>query len=347
MQDNFIKKYHKLQNKKIMTLIFLFVLIIFLMMYFVSLGVSNSCITEVFYTLKKLLFNENLNTNQKIILNLRFPRIILAILAGMGLSGAGTIMQGITRNPLVSPFTVGISSAASFGASLAIVFGFSFFGNSEIGIVTNAFIFSLLCTILVFLISSKLKLSSQAIILTGIALNYFCQALSAGVQFLADDTTLSKVIHWTFGSLNGSEYKEVYIVAIILIPSAFILFLYNKYFSMMSVNDDETLMTMGINSKKMRIIGGTLCSLITASIISFTGVIGFVGLASPHISRFLIGNDFKFLLPCSFLVGAILVLVADTIGRILFSPIIIPVGIVISFLGVPIFLWQILSKERY
>ncbi|PIE84867.1 iron transporter [Candidatus Gracilibacteria bacterium] len=115
----------------------------------------------------------------------------------------------------------------------------------------------------------------------------------------------------------------------------------------MLVNDDETLMTMGINSRKMRIIGNVISSLMTAAVISFTGVIGFVGLIAPHIARMSIGNNYKYLLPASYLIGSLLVLISDTIGRTIFSPVIIPVGIVVSFLGVPIFLRQILSEKGY
>lgn len=345
MQNNINILYKKIKQRKKSNLIILTIFLIFITIYTTTLGVANSTFLDCIIAFKKNIFGENLTTTQKIIINLRFPRVVMAILVGGGLSIAGTVMQGITRNPLVSPFTVGISSSASFGASLAIVFAFSFFGNSDVGVISNAFIFSLICTLLVFFLSSSMKVSPQAIVLCGIALNYFCQSLGAGVQFLADDATLSRIIHWTFGSLNGIEIEQVYIVAIFIIPTCLILYIYHKSFTIMAVNDDELLITMGIDSKKVRLIGGILSAFITATIISFTGVIGFVGLISPHISRNIVGNDYKYLLMASLLVGAILVLLSDTIGRILFSPVIIPVGIVISFLGVPIFLKQIMKKR--
>ncbi|WP_291256318.1 iron ABC transporter permease [Fusobacterium sp.] len=330
--------------KKILFMtIFLFIVILFC----AGLGVTNSNIFQVMIILKKILFKSfELTAMEKIILNLRLPRIILAVLVGIGLAGAGTIMQGITRNSLVSPFTIGISSSASFGASIAIVYGWSLFGTTQLGVVTNAFIFALLCTLLVFIISNKMQLSSQSLILSGIALNYFFQALSTSVQFLSDDVTLAKIVHWTFGSVNGASWKEVKVVALVILPCLLILYYYNRELSIISVNDDDVIVTMGIDVKKIRILVSICSSLITATIISFTGVIGFVGLVAPHIARLSVGNDYRYLLLASLLIGGLLVLISDTIGRIIFSPVILPVGIVISFLGVPIFLKQILSKKE-
>lgn len=349
MKDSdFLIKYKEIQSKKLKRVVFLFIFLLFLIFLFTGIGVTNFNIFQIVDVLKKISFESGeLTTSEKIILNLRLPRIILAVLVGMGLAGAGTTMQGITRNALVSPFTIGVSSSASFGASIAIVFGWSIFGRSQLGIVTNAFIFALLCTVLVFIIAMRMKISSQSIVLSGIALNYFFQALSTSIQFLSDDVTLSKIIHWTFGSVNGSNWREVMIVAIVVLPCSLGLYYYNNELSTISVNDDEVLLTMGINIKKIRVFGSVCSSLITATVISFTGVIGFVGLVAPHIARMSVGNNYKYLLPTSFLIGALLVLVADTIGRTIFTPVVLPVGIVISFLGVPIFLKQILSRKEY
>lgn len=341
-----INKYRKAQLQKKIKLFVFFILLLLSALICTSVGVTNSNISDVVKTVFKL-FQKNtiLTTPEKVILHLRLPRILMGFLAGFGLSFSGVIMQGITRNPLVSPFTIGVSSSASFGASIAILFGFSMFGSKQAGIICSAFLFSFTCTVIIFSISKIMSVSSIAIILSGIAINYLFQALSAAVQFISDDNTLARIVHWTFGSLNGAEWIDVAITALIVLPAFFILYLKHTAFSMISVNDDETLATMGVDAKKMRVLGSFLSSLSTAAVISFTGVIGFIGLAAPHIARRIIGNDYRYLLPCSIMTGAFLIIISDTLGRILFPPIIIPVGIIISFLGVPIFLQQIITKK--
>ena len=346
-QEKILDQY---QGERFKKLLFLSVSLIGLLMTALictSLGITDSSIGDVWRTiLKAFTKHEGLTTAEKVILNLRLPRTALGLLAGMGLSISGVVMQGITRNPLVSPFTIGISSAAGFGASIAIVFGFSFFGSSQIGIITNAFIAIMICMAIIFLIARKMSMSSQAIILTGIALNYLFQACSTTIQFIADDNKLAKVINWTFGSLNGAEWIHVKIVALFVIPCFIVLLVLNKKFTIMATMEDELSKTIGINPVQLRVVGSLISALATAAVISFTGVIGFIGLAAPHITRSIIGNNYKYLIPGSAMVGGILIIVADTIGRLILSPVIVPVGIVISFLGVPIFLNQVVLNKR-
>lgn len=346
-RSEILEDYQKKETRKIIFLILAFIGLLIISVICTSLGITDSSVMDVWKTiLKGILRSHNLTTTEKVILNLRLPRTVLGLLAGIGLSISGVIMQGITRNPLVSPFTIGISSAAGFGASIAIVFGFGLFGSSQLGIVTNAFMAAIICTIVIFLIAKKMSMSSQSIILTGIALNYLFQACSTTIQFIADDNKLAKVINWTFGTLNGAEWIHVKIVGSFVIPYLLILMLLNDKFTIVAIMEDELAKTMGINPVILRIIGSTLASLSTAAIISFTGVIGFIGLAAPHIARAIIGNNYKYLLPGSAIMGAMLITIGDTIGRLILSPVIVPVGIVISFLGVPIFLHQVVLNRR-
>ncbi|WP_353094749.1 iron ABC transporter permease [Tissierella praeacuta] len=346
-KNEILENYQKKESRKVIFLVSAFIGLLIISVICTSLGITDSSIMDVWKTiLKGILKSSNLSTTEKVILNLRLPRTVLGLLAGIGLSISGVIMQGITRNPLVSPFTTGISSAAGFGASIAIVFGFGLFGSSQLGIVTNAFIAAMVCTMIIFLTARKMSMSSQSIILTGIALNYLFQACSTTIQFIADDDKLAKVINWTFGTLNGAEWAHVKIVGVFVISCLVILMLLNDKFTIMAIMEDELAKTMGINPGVLRIIGSILSALCTAAIISFTGVIGFIGLAAPHITRAIIGNNYKYLLPGSAIVGAMLIIIADTIGRLILSPVIVPVGIVISFLGVPIFLHQVVLNRR-
>lgn len=346
-EDKILEHYGRQKFKKLMFLGISLVGLFVIAITCTSLGITDSSVGDVWKTvLKGITKYQALSTTEKVILNLRLPRTALGLLAGVGLSISGVIMQGITRNPLVSPFTIGISSAAGFGASIAIVFGFSLFGSSQIGIITNAFIAIMICTAIIFLIARKMSMSSQSIILTGIALNYLFQACSTTIQFIADDNKLAKVINWTFGSLNGAEWVHVKIVGLFVIPCFIVLLILNDKFTIMATMEDELSKTIGINPVQLRVIGSIVSALATAAVISFTGVIGFIGLAAPHITRSIIGNNYKYLLPGSAMVGAILIILSDTIGRLILSPVIVPVGIVISFLGVPIFLNQVVLNKR-
>lgn len=283
---------------------------------------------------------------EKIIMLLRMPRVLLGMLAGIGLSISGTVMQSLTRNPLVSPFTIGLSSAAAFGACLAIILGIGFMPHTAMGIVLNAFLASLACAGLVYLIASRIGMSPEALILTGVALSYFFGALTATLQFIADESQLSAAIQWTFGSLNGATWTQVIILFIILGVSFPLLLKHAWILNAMSSSGDEFIKGIGINPGRMRTVLGLLTVLITASIISFTGVIGFVGLVSPHIARLIVGSEHRFLIPASALFGGILLLISDTIGRTLISPITIPVGIIISYIGVPLFINLILARRK-
>lgn len=283
---------------------------------------------------------------EKVVLQLRLPRIAMAVVAGAGLTVAGVMMQGITRNPLVSPFTVGLSPAAAFGAALAILFGaLQMPGVGSIMIVGGAFAMSLLCAGIVLGVAGLSGTSATTIILAGIGLTYLFSALTATLQFVATQEQLAAIVHWTFGSLNASDWNEVALAGVILAVSIPVFWRMAWALNALAAGE-ETAASLGHDLKRVRLVTAVLSVLITAGIISFTGVIGFVGLVAPHIARMIIGNDHRALIPFSMIVGAILLLVADTIGRTLFSPAVIPVGIVVAYVGVPLFVHLILRQKK-
>lgn len=325
-------------------------ILILLGMVAIALGTADVSIWQVGDMLLKIIAGKTVTDTeskiQKIILLLRMPRVVLGILAGIGLSISGSVMQSITRNPLVSPFTIGLSSAAAFGASIAIVLGIGFRPHTPLGIVINAFLLSIVCAFLVYGIANRIGMSPEALILTGVALSYFFSALTATLQFIADENQLSTVIQWTFGSLNGATWQQVSVVFIIVIVVLPVLMRYAWVLNVMSSSGDEFIKGLGIHPGKTRRFLGLMTVLVTASIISFTGVIGFIGLVSPHIARLVIGSDHRFLIPASGIFGGILLLLSDTIGRTIISPVTIPVGIVISYIGVPLFINLILARRK-
>ena len=346
--DELEEKYHKFIKNKIFFL-FCGILILFLLILVgTCIGSADLSIKDVFYSLfSRLIQNSQLETfNDAVVWDLRLPRIIMGVVAGMGLALAGTQMQGITQNPLVSPFTIGISSAAALGASIAIMFGIGFIGSGSFIIILNAFIFAMICAFLVLGLSNFKGTSPETMILAGIALTYLFSSVTSMLHYFASEEQLMAMIHWTFGTLTGVSWYEIYIVSFVLILCIPIFLKYSWDLNALSVGGDENARSLGVNTKKIRIISLVLSSFLTATIISFTGIIGFVGLVAPHIARFIIGGDHRFLIPGSFIIGAIIMVCGDIISRTVLSPIIIPIGIIISFIGVPMFLYLLLTKKQ-
>lgn len=317
--------------------------------YFTTIGMDvplSQTITAIYLYLSGELHNSADIVNNKIILLLRIPRILLSILAGVGLAISGAIMQSITRNYLVSPFTLGISSAAAFGASLCIVFGTGAFFQSDMAVILCAFVASCCCGLVVYGISQQLGVKPSTIVLVGIALNYLFSAMTATIEFFAKEHKLEAVVQWTFGSFNRATWSNVILTIVVVVVCLFFTWYFSLRLNAMASNDDETARSLGINPERIRTIGGLVAVFLTSTIISFTGVIGFVGLIAPHMARFIIGTDYRFYIPFTAVLGALLLLISDTVGKLILYPVNIPVGIVVSFLGVPLFVHLIMSKGR-
>ncbi len=315
-----------------------------------SLGVKNASVAYVFrIVLDQLttaqIFPDIPKLDRSIILHLRLPRIALGAVGGAALAIAGVVMQGIMRNPLVSPFTIGISPAAGFGASVAVLLGFDLVTGGSYWVVLFAFISALICAAMVLAIAGIRGAQSTTLILAGIALTYLFGALTNTTQFIATEEQLTVIVHWTFGTLNESKWEEVLLILAMLAIT--LPFLFNYAWCYNALNQgEEVAASLGYEISKVRIITVVLAVLLTASVVSFTGVIGFVGLVAPHIARFIIGNDHRYLIPFAGIIGAMLLVAADTIGRTIFSPVIIPVGIVVAYIGVPMFVHLILRKKQ-
>ncbi|NKW72128.1 iron ABC transporter permease [Rhodobacteraceae bacterium R_SAG10] len=315
-----------------------------------SLGVQNASIVHVFkIVVDQLLpaefFPEIPQLDRSIVLYLRLPRIALGAAGGASLAIAGVVMQGIMRNPLVSPFTIGISPAAAFGASIAVLMGLDLVSGGSYWVILFAFISALICAAMVLTISIVRGTQSTTIILAGIALTYLFGALTNTTQFVATEEQLTVIVHWSFGTLNESSWEEVLIVLAMLAVT--LPFLFNYAWCYNALNQaEEVAASLGYEISRVRIVTVVLAVLLTATVVSFTGVIGFVGLVAPHIARYIIGSDHRYLIPFSAIIGALLLVAADTVGRTILSPVIIPVGIVVAYIGVPIFVHLILRKKQ-
>jgi iron complex transport system permease protein len=344
--------YHKGKKRKILVILSILVALFIAVLVSVSLGAGSPGFEEATRVILSKVFpflniDPGSRLTQTIILDLRLPRIVLAIIAGAGLAASGATMQGALRNPLVSSYILGVSSAAGFGAALAIVFGIGVL--SGIGgylVIVNAFIFSLLAMVIVYGVARVRGVTTETVILAGVAIGFLFSALLALIQYIAPQyEALQAVVFWLMGGLNAATWEGILIIFPIVVVTLVLMVQQSWNINVMSMGE-EVATSLGVNSKRVLTITMVLETLATASIISFTGVIGFVCLISPHIARMVIGSDHRFLIPSSALIGACLLLCSDTVSRLVIQPSELPVGIVTSLLGVPFFIYILASKRR-
>ena len=280
-----------------------------------------------------------------IVWELRLPIALMAIVVGMALGLAGAEMQTILNNPLASPFTLGVSSAASFGAALAIILGLGIPGIPDQWFISvNAFVFALLACFILDGISRWTRVATSGVVLFGIALVFTFNALISILQFVASEDTLQGLVFWTMGSLARASWDKLAILSVALL---FIvpLSLKNAWkLTALRLGEDRAV-SFGINVRKLRMATLLRISIISALTVAFVGPVGFIGLVAPHISRMLFGEDHRFYLPGSMLIGALVLSLASVLSKNIVSGVIIPVGIVTSLVGVPFFL-SIIIRHR-
>lgn len=287
-----------------------------------------------------------------VVFNLRMPRIVTAIVAGIGLATVGCAMQSILRNPLASASTLGIAQGAAFGASFAIIVLGAGMQNQTLDGITIlnpylvsicAFVSAMMSTLIVLGLSHYNKVSPEAMVLSGVALSTLFSGATTLLQYFAEDVKVAAVVFWTFGDLGRTSWREV-LVMFIMVVVALIYFIFNRWNYNALQSGEETAKGLGVNVDSMRISGMLICSLTASTIVSFVGIINFIGLIAPHLVRRCIGSDYRYLLPSSALMGALLLLLSDTVARLVVSPIILPICAITSFLGAPLFLY-LLFKE--
>ncbi|NBI30240.1 FecCD family ABC transporter permease [Chengkuizengella marina] len=283
-------------------------------------------------------------SSEKIILEVRFPRIILGILVGACLSLAGTGFQGVLRNPLADPFTLGVATGASVGAAFLILFGIQFLWLGQWTVPIVAFLSGILSLLFVFKLAGiQGKFRVETVILSGVVVQAFLGSIVSFMITLSDDV-INRIVFWLMGSLalRGWEFS------IILFPYLFIGFIvllgYGRVLNLFALGERQAA-HLGVNVDRSKWIVLIFSTLISAAAVSVAGVIGFVGLIVPHLIRLLVGPDYRLILPLSVLFGAIYVLWADTIARMLLNPQEIPLGVITAFIGAPFFAY-LLSKNK-
>ena len=280
------------------------------------------------------------------------PIMAAAMITGGGLALSGTVMQCILRNPLASPYTLGLSSAAAFGAAFAILFLDGGSATSRYISVSSpyvttacAFGFAMVATAVILLLTRITRVSAETMVLAGIAISAIFSAGLTLMQYMADSTQLGAIVSWTFGNLGKADWGWDAAIFFVGVPIV-IYFMLNRW-SLNAMNaGDEVAEGVGVGTARFRMIGLVLSALLSSILVAGFGVIAFVGLLGPHISRMIVGSDHRSLIPMSLVLGAAIMLIADTVARTAMSPMVLPVGILTSLLGGPLFIYLLLSRSR-
>lgn len=271
------------------------------------------------------------------------PIMLGAIVAGCGLAAAGSLMQAIMNNPLADPYSTGISSGACLGAVASIVVGVSFATAGGYGIVVNAFIGAMVPALIIIILARKIHMTPATLILAGSALSYFFNAMITYLMYSANPDDLQEAYLWQVGNFSNVTMDTLPVMAIITIIGSILVFLMSKTLNVMSMGD-KSAKALGIDVENFRVICLLLMAVMTAGIVSFTGILGFVGLVSPHIVRLIVGSDNRFVLPISMLMGATLLVVSEYLAKVVFDD--IAVGVIVSLIGSPIFFLLIVGQKK-
>ncbi len=345
-------EYRRYIGRKSAFLVSLVLMLTMALVVAVSLGAARIPLLQVVKTLAGLETTRQIET---IIWNIRLPQALSSMVAGAGLAVAGAAMQSILRNPLGSPFTLGISHAAAFGAALSVmILGGGIMTSNAVGAVqitnpylttASAFLFSIATSAVIVAIARLRGATPEVMVLTGVALGAFFTAGTMFLQFFADDVQLAAMVFWTFGDTARATWQELGYMAATTLAIASFFFANSWNYNAIDAGD-ETAKGLGVRVERVRMVGMMLASILTAVIISFLGIIGFVGLVVPHMVRRIVGSDHRFLLPAAVLGGALLLLVSDTAARLMLAPHVLPVSVLTAFMGAPVFLFLIIRGGR-
>ena len=351
---------HKLEMEKRNRRNTIFMLILLMVVIFVSVsclfaGSSNMTLSDAL----DALLGRGSAANVRIIWRIRIPRVLAALIAGAGLSVSGLIMQTTLNNSMASPSTLGVSNAAVFGANLSIIAfagGFLSTGNNvnsfDVGAnpyatSVMAFVFATLSILLILGLCNIRSFSPNVVVLSGMAIGSVWTAATTILQFYATDVGLSAAVIWNFGDLGRATYRTDGIMfAVVLAGTIYFMLMSWKFNALLS--GEATAKTMGVHVEGLRFTAMLLASLITAVCVSFLGVIGFVGIICPHVTKKILGQDHRVTIPVSCMSGSLLLVLADTLSRSMGSGSALPVGAITSLLGAPFFIAIIFGgKENH
>ncbi|MBE6518073.1 MAG: iron ABC transporter permease [Thermoplasmata archaeon] len=341
--------------RKIVLIVLCIILSIFLLGFSIYIGGSDIDFARVYSLLIDHLMGHKYETgtidfiDDYVVWNLRLPRALIGIIAGAGLAAGGAVMQSVMKNPLADPYTTGISSGACFGMAIAIIVGLEIGSGTilgDTGGVLNAFIFAVVPMLLIIVLNQRIGASPTTLILAGVAISYIFNSLTTILMMMTDSETLANVYRWQIGSLsNNLTWNDFPILASVNIVGSIALIMLSSKLNVLTLGD-ASAKSLGMDADMMRVVCLFIISLMVASIVSYCGIIGFVGLVVPHIIRILIDSDNKFVIPASMALGAVFLISADIAARLISPLDAIPVGVILSFVGSPIFLYLIIRQKK-
>ncbi|GHC65247.1 FecCD family ABC transporter permease [Limoniibacter endophyticus] len=337
-------QYRALVARRILIIFGLLIGLTFTVSADMALGPANYSLSEVIST---ILSPSTASTQLRVVIwDIRMPIALMAITVGASLSVAGAQMQTILANPLASPFTLGISAAASFGAALALVGGVAIFPIAiHYMVPINAFLMAVAAALFIHFASTMRGVTVETIVLLGIALVFTFNAALSFLEYLASEQALAAVVFWTMGSLTKATWEKVYITFAIIAVTVPVFMKQAWALTALRLGDDKAA-SMGINVRRLRLQTMLTVSLLAAVPVSFVGTIGFVGLVGPHIARMIVGEDQRFFLPASLLAGALLLSATSVLSKILIPGAILPIGVITALVGVPFFFVLIFSSRK-
>jgi len=333
--DSLKARYRSLRLRRVTILLVLCALLLGSFCYDVVTGSSGMTVLQFF---RGLLHPFELSpTDRVIIWNVRLPFSLMALLVGAALSLAGAEMQVVLNNPLASPFTLGVASAAALGASTVIVFGLSVAWLPYNWLVSAAaFIFAFSSVLIIDALARLRGTSMETTVLLGIALVFSCNAVVLLFQLIATEDVLQQLVFWSVGSLARADWEKVLVLAIALIVVMPLSFASSGKMTALRMGEERAI-SFGIDVKRLRYFALLRISILSAMAVAFVGTIGFIGLVGPHIARLLVGEDQRYALPASCLVGALLLSLSSIASKTVLPGLIVPVGIVTALVGVPVF----------
>ncbi len=336
-------RYHQVLRRRMLMIAVLVLAIIASLVLDFTLGPAGLSLPTPW---QSLLHPATVDAGTRVIVwDIRLPYALMAVVVGFCLGLAGAEMQTILNNPLASPFTLGVSSAAAFGAALAIILGIGIPGVPDQWLISaNAFVFALFAALMLDGVTRWTRVSTSGVVLFGIALVFTFNALVSMMQFIASEDTLQGLVFWTMGSLARASWEKLGVLS-----AAFALLLPFSLLSSWKLTalrlGEDRAVSFGIDVRRLRLATLLRISILSALAVAFVGPIGFIGLVAPHIARMIFGEDHRYYLPASALTGALVLSMASVASKNLIPGVIIPVGIVTSLVGVPFFL-SIILRHR-
>ena len=346
--DEMAENYRIYTLKKILFIVICIIAVVAVIGYAATIGSSNISATDVYRDIWYHFVDPSRcdPTIDWAVFDIRLPRIIGGLIVGSCLGVAGAGMQSMMKNPLADPYTTGISSGASFGATLAIGLGITVTGSAgSLGLILTAFFFSLIPAAVIIMVSSLRNTSAATMILAGIAVMYLFNACTTLIKLGISDESLSAVFQWSVGDLSQVTWSNCAVMCLFTVAGTAVLMAMSKKLNIL-ITGDKNATALGLNAHRLRIVLLIIISLMAASVVCFTGIIGFIGLVAPHIVRIFLGSDNRYLIPASAAFGAVLLMVADLISRVVIAPTFLPVGVITAFIGCPMFLYLLIKQRR-